>query len=386
MDQENPVNSVGVVTPCDFLFGTTDADALPLDKGAKLRNVNIRYEVYGTLSEKKDNAILVEHALTGDAHLAGYHSVNDKKPGWWDTMVGPGKAFDTNKYFIVCSNIIGGCSGSTGPSSINPETGKPYNMDFPVITIGDMVRAQKRLMDHLGIEKWLCVAGGSMGGMLALQWGIEFPEHVNAIIAIATTSRISPQSIAFNWVGREAIMGDPNWKNGEYQNEQPQRGLAIARMLAHITYLSDESMRKKFGRSLQDSADYSFDFDKDFKIESYLQHQGMRFVERFDANSYLYITRAIDYFDVSDSAEGDLSKAFAKMKHAKYMVVSFSSDWLFPVYQSKELVKALLDNGIDTTYCNIESSYGHDAFLLETETLGTLVSGFLSNCYLEVLK
>ena len=384
-EDENPIRSVGIVTPADFSFGATDADALPLDSGEKLRNVNIRYETYGTLSENADNAILVEHALTGDAHLAGYHSVNDKKPGWWDTMVGPGKPFDTDKFFIVCSNIIGGCSGSTGPRSINPETGKAYNLSFPVITVGDMVRAQKRLMDHLKIKKWLCVAGGSMGGMQAIQWGIEFPEHVNSIIAIATTSRVSPQFIAFDWIGREAIMGDPNFNNGEYV-EQPQKGLAIARMLAHITYLSDESMRRKFGRSLQHSADYSFDFDKDFQIESYLEHQGTRFVERFDANCYLYITRATDYFDVSDSADGDLAKAFEKMKHARFLVVSFTSDWLFPVYQSRELVQALLKNGIDTTYCKIESSYGHDAFLLETETLSTLVSGFLSSCHLEGRK
>ena len=384
-EDENPIRSVGIVTPADFSFGATDADALPLDSGEKLRNVNIRYETYGTLSENADNAILVEHALTGDAHLAGYHSVNDKKPGWWDTMVGPGKPIDTDKFFIVCSNIIGGCSGSTGPRSINPETGKAYNLSFPVITVGDMVRAQKRLMDHLKIKKWLCVAGGSMGGMQAIQWGIEFPEHVNSIIASATTSRVSPQFIAFDWIGREAIMGDPNFNNGEYV-EQPQKGLAIARMLAHITYLSDESMRRKFGRSLQHSADYSFDFDKDFQIESYLEHQGTRFVERFDANCYLYITRATDYFDVSDSADGDLAKAFEKMKHARFLVVSFTSDWLFPVYQSRELVQALLKNGIDTTYCNIESSYGHDAFLLETETLSTLVSGFLSSCHLEGRK
>lgn len=347
-----------------------------------MKNVTIRYETYGTLSGNGDNAILVEHALTGDAHLAGYHTPEDKKPGWWEAMVGPGKAFDTNRYFIVCSNIIGGCSGSTGPRSINPDTGRRYNMDFPVITIADMVRAQKRLTDHLGIRKWLCVAGGSMGGMLALQWAISYPDSVNSIIAIATTSRVSPQSIAFNWVGREAIMGDPTWMNGNYE-QQPMRGLAIARMLAHITYLSDESMRKKFGRHLQDSTDYSFEFDKDFQVESYLEYQGTRFVERFDADSYLYITRALDYFDISDTAHGDLSQTFANI-HMPFMVISFSSDWLFPAYQSQELVKALLKCGIDTTYCNIESSYGHDAFLLETETLGSLITSFLTNRYVEV--
>lgn len=384
MGEMNPINSVGIVTPQELLFGVTAEDALRLDCGKSLRSVTIRYETYGVLSEKADNAILVEHALTGDAHLAGYHSETDKKPGWWDAMVGPGKPFDTNKYFIVCSNIIGGCSGSTGPRSTDPETGRRYNMSFPVLTIADMVRAQKHLMDHLGIRKWLAVAGGSMGGMLALQWAISYPDSLRSVIAIATTSRISPQSIAFNWVGREAIMGDPGWNGGEYE-EQPQRGLAIARMLAHITYLSDESMRKKFGRNLQDSKDYSFDFSKDFEIESYLDHQGSRFVERFDANSYLFITRAIDYFDIADYGDGDLTKAFSKIK-AAFLVVSFSSDWLFPAYQSRELVKALLDNGLDTTYCNIESSYGHDAFLLETKSLGTLVSGFLTARHLEVVS
>ncbi len=370
------INSVGIVTPRDFFFGDSEGDELRLDCGKTLRGVTLRYETYGTLSPEKDNAILVEHALTGDAHLAGRHSEDDPKPGWWDAVVGPGKPFDTSKYFIVCSNIIGGCSGSTGPRSIDPATGKRYNMNFPVITIGDMVRAQKRLMDHLGIRRWLAVAGGSMGGMLALQWAIDYPDSVCGHICIATTSRISPQSIAFNWVGREAIMSDPQWKNGEYE-EQPQKGLAIARMLAHITYLSEESMRRKFGRLLQDSEDYSFDFDKDFRIESYLQHQGSRFVERFDANSYLYITRAIDYFDISDAAEGDMAKAFSRTK-APFLVVSFTSDWLFPAYQSRDIVKALLDNRLDVTFCNIESSYGHDAFLLETETLGSLISSFLS--------
>lgn len=372
-------NGVGIVVPQNFSFGKTEEDALRLDCGKILKDVNIRYETYGTLSPKKDNAILVEHALTGDAHLAGYHSENDNKPGWWHPMVGSGRAFDTDKYFIICSNSIGGCSGSTGPRSINPDTGKRYNMDFPVITIGDMVRAQKRLIDHLGIPSLLAVSGGSMGGMLALQWAIDYPDFVNGHICIATTPRISPQSIAFNWVGREAIMNDPGWNNGVYE-EQPQRGLSIARMLAHITYLSDESMRMKFGRRLQNdnSEDYSFDFAKDFRIESYLHYQGSRFVERFDANCYLYITRAMDYFDISDSADGDMSKAFSHTK-SPFLVVSFTSDWLFPVYQSEDIVRALLANRLDVTFCNIESSYGHDAFLLETETLGSLITSFLTN-------
>ena len=367
-------DSVGIVQPHDFILN----EGIRLHSGKKLAPITLRYETYGTLSEAKDNAILVEHALSGDAHAAGYYSENDK-PGWWDSMIGPGKPFDTNRYFVVCSNILGGCSGSTGPGSINPETGKPYNMSFPVITIEDMVDAQRKLKEHLGIQKWLSVAGGSMGGMQAIQWGIKYPDEMESIIAIATTARISAQSIAFNWVGREAIMDDQDWNAGNY-TEQPEHGLATARMLAHITYLSEESMRKKFGRRLQSSEDYSYAFKKDFSVESYLEHQGSRFVERFDANSYLYITRAIDYFDVAGRHDGELKKAFAKVK-CPFLVVSFSSDWLFPPAQSKELVRALLDNDIDTTYCNIESSYGHDAFLLEEATLGRMLSGFLDNLY-----
>ena len=375
MAQESCSSSVGIVQPSDYLF----EEELPLDCGRSLKGVVIRYETYGKLSPEADNAVLVEHALSGDAHLAGYHSPEDKKPGWWDDMVGPGKPFDTNKLFIVCSNIIGGCSGSTGPRSIDPDTGRRYNMDFPILTVADMVRAQERLMHHLGIKKWFCVAGGSMGGMLALQWGVSYPEAVNGTIAIATTARVSSQGISFNWVSREAIMNDQHWLDGNYE-EQPQRGLATARMLAHITYLSDESMNHKFGRALQESpqSDYDFAFSKDFRIESYLAHQGSKFVERFDANSYLYITRAIDYFDLSDCADGNLAGAL-KPVETPFLIVSFSSDWLFPAYQSKELVRALLDNGNDVTYCNIQSSYGHDAFLLETEALGSLISSYLTN-------
>lgn len=367
--------SVGVVQPHDVTF----PEGILLHSGQTLAPVTLRYETYGTLSPAKDNAILIEHALSGDAHAAGYLSESDGRPGWWDSVIGPGKYLDTDRYFIVCSNIIGGCSGSTGPGEKNPATGKPYGMAFPVITIEDMVDAQRKLKEFLGIREWLSVIGGSMGGMQAIQWGIKYPDEMRSVIAIATTSRISAQSIAFNWVGREAIMDDPDWKHGEY-TEQPEHGLATARMLAHITYLSEESMRRKFGRRLQSSDNYSYDFKKDFSVESYLEHQGSRFVERFDANSYLYITRAIDYFDVAASHGGDLKKAFAPVK-CPFLVVSFSSDWLFPPEQSRELVKALLDNGVDASYCNIQSSYGHDAFLLEEETLGTILSGFLKNLY-----
>ncbi|MCI5798288.1 MAG: homoserine O-acetyltransferase [Victivallales bacterium] len=373
MKPEHFQNSVGKVSPQDFTFN----EGLKLQCGQLLAPITLRYETYGTLSPDADNAILIEHALSGDAHVAGYYSESDEKPGWWDTMVGPGKTFDTNKYFIVCSNVIGGCSGSTGPGSMNPATGTRYGMDFPFVTIADMVHAQKKLMDHLGIRKWLCVAGGSMGGMQVLRWALLYPDCMESIIPIATTSRISAQSIAFNWVGREAIMSDPEWNGGHY-TDQPDRGLAIARMLAHITYLSEESMRRKFGRKLQSAKDYSFDFDKDFSVESYLEHQGMRFVDRFDANAYLYITRAIDYFDVADKSNGDLAKGLLPIQ-CKTLVVSFSSDWLFPPEQSREMVRGMLKNGLDVTYCNIKSSYGHDAFLLEDDTLGRLISNFLAN-------
>ena len=373
MKPEHFQNSVGKVSPQDFTFN----EGLKLQCGQLLATITLSYETYGTLSPDADNAILIEHALSGDAHVAGYYSESDEKPGWWDTMVGPGKTFDTNKYFIVCSNVIGGCSGSTGPGSMNPATGTRYGMDFPFVTIADMVHAQKKLMDHLGIRKWLCVAGGSMGGMQVLRWALLYPDCMESIIPIATTSRISAQSIAFNWVGREAIMSDPEWNGGHY-TDQPDRGLAIARMLAHITYLSEESMRRKFGRKLQSAKDYSFDFDKDFSVESYLEHQGMRFVDRFDANAYLYITRAIDYFDVADKSNGDLAKGLLPIQ-CKTLVVSFSSDWLFPPEQSREMVRGMLKNGLDVTYCNIKSSYGHDAFLLEDDTLGRLISNFLAN-------
>ena len=380
MKPEHFQNSVGKVSPQDFTFN----EGLKLQCGQLLAPITLRYETYGTLSPSADNAILIEHALSGDAHVAGYYSESDEKPGWWDTMVGPGKTFDTNKYFIVCSNVIGGCSGSTGPGSMNPATGTRYGMDFPFVTIADMVHAQKKLMDHLGIRKWLCVAGGSMGGMQVLRWALLYPDCMESIIPIATTSRISAQSIAFNWVGREAIMSDPEWSGGHY-TDQPDRGLAIARMLAHITYLSEESMRRKFGRKLQSATDYSFDFDKDFSVESYLEHQGMRFVDRFDANAYLYITRAIDYFDVADKSNGDLAKGLAPIQ-CKTLVVSFSSDWLFPPEQSREMVRGMLKNGLDVTYCNIKSSYGHDAFLLEDDTLGRLISNFLANVKPEAAK
>ncbi|MGC8864052.1 MAG: homoserine O-acetyltransferase MetX, partial [Armatimonadota bacterium] len=297
-------------------------------------------------------------------------------PGWWDNMVGPGKAFDTTKYCVICSNVIGGCKGSTGPSSINPATGRPYGLSFPIVTISDMVNAQKHLIDHLGIKQLLCVVGGSMGGMQVLQWAVAYPDMVRLAIPIATTARLSAQAIAFDAVGRHAIMADPNFAGGDYYGKAiPSAGLAIARMIGHITYLSDRSMHAKFGRDLQDKTAPEYGFVTEFQVESYLNHQGDEFVKRFDANSYLYITKAMDYFDLSQPS-GDLRKALSVVK-AAFLVISFSSDWLFPSYMSKEIVTALRRNNVDVSYAEIQSDYGHDAFLLEVDTLSRLIINFL---------
>ncbi|MDD3927247.1 MAG: homoserine O-acetyltransferase [bacterium] len=363
-----------------YTFAERPGDELHLDCGRSLSPVTLAYETYGRLNAAKSNAILILHALSGDAHAAGRHHQEDSKPGWWDNAIGPGKAFDTDKYFVICSNVIGGCQGSTGPSSLNPATDKPYGTSFPMITVRDMVRAQKRLIDHLGIETLLAVAGGSMGGMQVLEWTICYPDSVRAAIPLATTARLSAQSIAFNEVGRQAIVSDPNWNGGDYYDSAaPATGLALARMIAHITYLSDESMHNKFGRRLQNRDNYSYDFITDFQVESYLHHQGESFIRRFDANSYLYITRAMDYFDLS-SENGSLKKALEGVK-ARFLVVSFSSDWLFPTYQSKDIVSALRKNNVDASFCEIASSYGHDAFLLEVEQLSPPVSGFLDSTF-----
>jgi homoserine O-acetyltransferase len=369
--------SVGIVETQYFTFGD-EPDELVLVNGEKLGPITLAYETYGELNAAKDNAILICHALSGDAHVAGYHTPEDKDPGWWDVMIGPGRAFDTDKYFVICSNIIGGCKGSTGPSSTNPKTGQPYALSFPVITVEDMVNAQRALVDHFGIDQLCAVVGGSMGGMQALQWVVSYPERVRLVLPIATTHCLSPQAIAFDEVGRQAIMSDPQWLGGEYYGKSvPTNGLSIARMIGHITYLSDQSMHQKFGRRLQDKAEYGFDFVTDFQVESYLHYKGDSFVKRFDANSYLYITKAMDYFDLT-RAYGSLKAAFSKTK-SKFLVVSFSSDWLFPSYQSREIATALRQNGADVVYTDIRTDYGHDAFLLEAESLTTLVSGFLAS-------
>ena len=376
--------SVGVVEKQVFTFAEPPHEMI-LENGSKLGPVTIAYETYGSLNPARDNVVLIAHALSGDAHVAGYHREQDPKPGWWDIMVGPGKGIDTDKYFVVCSNILGSCMGSTGPSSLNPKTQKPYGLEFPVITIGDMVRAQRALMDHLGIQKILSVIGGSIGGLQVLEWAVQYPDIVFSAVPLATTARHSALAIAFNEVARQAIMADPHWNRGDYYDgKKPDLGLAVARMIGHITYLSDDSMRKKFGRRLQDRSDFSFNFDADFQVESYLRYQGKKFVERFDANSFLYITKAADYFDIARQHDsGSIVRAFSKAR-ARFLVVSFTSDWLYPTYQSRALVQAMKKNGLDVSFCEIDAEWGHDAFLLHSDTLTNLIRGFLERAQREI--
>lgn len=369
-------NSVGIVRT--QTARVVDADApLRLKCGKTLGPIDVAYETYGQLNAARDNAVLICHALSGNAHVAGYNSPDDAKPGWWDEMVGPGKPIDTDRYFVVCSNFLGGCSGTTGPSTVNPATDKPYGLEFPIITIEDTVVVQKLLLDKLGIDRLLAVVGGSMGGMQVLQWVISYPEMVKAALCIASTTRLNAQSIAFDAVGRNAILADAAFDGGQYHGHAgPHRGLGIARMIGHITYLSEQSMRDKFGRQLRDTDDYNYDFNSEFAVETYLDYQGQAFTGRFDANSYLYITKAMDYFDLTREY-GSLEGAFDKAQ-CRFLIVSFSSDWLFPPAQSEEIVHALGSGGKDVTFCNIRSSYGHDAFLLESEKLGRLISGFVN--------
>ncbi len=369
--------TVGLVEKRFFTFAHPP-DRMQLESGAVIGPVTLAYETCGTLNPDRTNAILILHALSGDSHMAGYYNPKDAKPGWWDTMVGPGKGIDTDRYFVICSNILGSCSGSTGPSSPDPGTGSPYGTRFPVITIGDMVSAQRALLDHLGISSLLAVVGGSVGGMQVLEWCARFPDMVRSAVALATTARHSALAIAFNEVARQAIMADPNWKNGHYYGgPKPDMGLAIARMIGHITYLSDESMRLKFGRKLQNRSALSFEFGAEFQVESYLQYQGTKFIERFDANSFLYITKAADYFDLArQHGAGSLVKAFSRCK-ARFLVVSYTSDWLYPTYQSREMVQAMKKNDLNVSFCEIDSQWGHDAFLLPSERLDSLMAGFL---------
>lgn len=377
---------VGLVEARDFV----SSEAFFFDSGQSLPGFTLRYETYGRLNTARDNAVLICHALSGDHHCAGIHSLNDRKPGWWNNLIGPGKAVDTNKYFVICSNCLGGCQGSTGPSSINPATGHPFGIAFPFVTIRDMVRAQKRLLDHLGLTSLYGVIGGSMGGMQVLQWGIEYPEFVKHQLAMATTARESAQGIGFNEVGRQAIMQDPLWNKGDYpKNGGPKVGLAIARMMAHITYVSDASMDRKFGRKqvgratpvdpkvATDPTKYprSYTFDVQFEVESYLRYQGESFINRFDANTYLYITRAIDHFDLA-AAYGSLEQAFTPVQGST-LVVGFTSDWLFPPEQNRRIALALMRAGKRASYAELSTDLGHDSFLLESEELYALVRNFL---------
>jgi len=353
--------------------------ALNLDAGGRLDQWTIAYQTYGALNADKSNAILVCHALTGDQHVANRHPITGK-PGWWTTMVGPGRPIDTDRYFVICSNVIGGCMGTTGPASLNPATGRPYGLDLPIVTIRDMVRAQAMLIDYLGIRDLFCVVGGSMGGMQVLQWVASYPERVFAAMPIAAAAKHSSQNIAFHEVGRQAVMADPDWRNGRYLEEGvvPTKGLAVARMAAHITYLSDEALQSKFGRKLQDRAAPAFSFDAEFEIENYLRHQGLSFVDRFDANSYLYVTRACDYFDLAADYDGSLARAFKGAK-ARFCVVSFNSDWLYPTSASRAIVHALNAGGASVSFVDIETDRGHDAFLLDVPEFIATSRGFLDS-------
>ncbi|HSE83942.1 MAG TPA: homoserine O-acetyltransferase [Thermodesulfobacteriota bacterium] len=378
---ESPVvivehGSVGLVQTKYHTFAYPP-DELILDNGEKLGPITIAYETYGELNEARDNVILIEHALTASAHAAGKHSPEDKYPGWWDVMIGPGKAFDTKKYFVVCSNILGSCYGTTGPASINPGMKRPYGLTFPLIGVRDMVRVQKELMDHLEIRRIRGIAGGSMGGMQAIEWALLYPDMVDSILLIASSAKSNPQSIAIHKVGIQAITDDPNWKGGDYYGkEPPDKGLAIARMLGHITYLSDGWLWQKFGRKHKDPKAMKLRLDSKFEIERYLEFQGARFVRRFDANSYIYLMRSIDIYDAAEGYE-TLEESFQRIKCEKVFVASFSSDWLYPSYQSREIVDALLANGVNVTYHEIDSPYGHDSFLIEHEKLTRLINDFL---------
>ncbi len=358
---------------------------LQLDGGATLGPVRVAYETYGTLNSDKSNAILVCHALSGNAHAAGWGSPEERKPGWWDNYIGPGKPFDTNRFFVICSNNLGGCDGTTGPSSINPKSGKPFGLQFPMITISDIARVQKALVDHLGIDRLLAVAGGSMGGMIALQWALDYPDALASSLIIASTPRLSAQNIAFNAVARQAIMADSNFNNGDYYDgPRPESGLALARMMAHITYLSEEGLHDRFGRRLQDREELSFGFETDFAVESYLSHQGSSFVKKFDANTYLYITKAMDYFDPFPNPK-DTAEALEKT-HVRFLALSFSTDWRFQTSRSKELVKILNWHQKDVTFQEFISPHGHDAFLIDSVEFKRSLGAFLIRVEQEVIS
>ena len=371
----NLTDSVGIVKPQKAIFDSP----LQLDCGKELKKIELVYETYGSLNEQKDNAVLICHALSGDHHAAGFNSPEDKKPGWWDVCIGPGKPFDTNKFFIVCPNNIGGCKGSSGPNTVNPETGKLYGPSFPIVTVEDWENTQNLLGDSLGIKKWACIIGGSLGGMQALQWTISFPEKVQNIISVAAASKLSAQNIAFNEVARQSIINDPDFRDGYYYEHGviPKIGLSIARMLGHITYLSDDSMRQKFGRDLKEGK-LNFSYDVDFQVESYLRYQGKSFVDKFDANTYLLMTKVLDYYDPASRFGGDLSKAFEK-SISNYLIVSFTSDWRFSPERSQEIVEALVGAKKNVTYSEIEANNGHDAFLMPIPNYLNILKNFMDS-------
>lgn len=380
---ESPVvitqeGSVGLVETRYYTFAGPP-DRFVLENGRELGPITVAYETYGELNKARDNVILIEHALTASSHAAGKNSPEDKNPGWWDVMIGPGKAVDTDKYFVICSNILGSCYGTTGPSSVNPETGKPYGASFPIVSIRDIVRVQYQLLKHLGIDNIRGIVGGSMGGMQAIEWALEYPDMVDSLLLIATAAKSSPQSIAIHKVGIQAIMDDPNWNSGNYYGSDiPEKGLSIARMLGHITYLSDGWLWEKFGRKQDDPVEIKANLNSKFEIEKYLEYQGAKFVQRFDANSYIYIMRTLDLYDAGEGYP-NLIESFKRIKTKKVLVVSYSSDWLYPSYQSHELAEALEANNIDVSYNEIDAPYGHDSFLIDYKKLNPLINSFLNS-------
>lgn len=371
----NANSSVGLVEPQVANF----TDPLQLSSSGELPTYQLVYETYGCLNEHASNAVLICHALSSDHHAAGRHQASDKNPGWWDALVGPGKAIDTNRFFVVCSNNLGGCSGSTGPSSINPATQKPFGPDFPIVTVPDWVESQARLSDRLGIKQWAAVIGGSLGGMQVLQWSITYPERIKHAVVIASAAKLTAQNIGFNDVARQAIRTDPEFHDGNYyqHDTRPTRGLRVARMLGHITYLSDDSMANRFGRSLRQKARFDYEFTPEFEVESYLRYQGDQFVNRFDANTYLLMTKALDYFDPAAEYDGSLVAAFKQIT-ANFLVVSFSSDWRFSVERSREIVRALQSNRLSVSYAEVESPHGHDSFLLEIDNYVAVLSAYMT--------
>jgi homoserine O-acetyltransferase len=375
-----PSDSVGLITPQTLVFN----EPLALDCGRTLSHYTLIYETYGTLNAARSNAILICHALSGDHHAAGYHDPEQRKPGWWDSSIGPGKPIDTDRFFVVCCNNLGGCNGSTGPTSTHPDTGQPYGPDFPIVTVKDWVRSQARLADRLGIATWAAVIGGSLGGMQALQWAIDYPARLRHAVAIAAAPRLSAQNIAFNEVARQAILSDPDFHQGNYyaQGVIPRRGLMIARMLGHITYLSDEGMRAKFGRELREGQ-LNYNYNSEFQVESYLRYQGYSFVDRFDANTYLLMTKALDYFDPAADFNNDLSAAFRRAQ-AHFLVIAFTSDWRFAPDRSREIVKALVGAKRQVSYAEIKATHGHDAFLLPIPRYQETFSAYMAQVDREV--